>query len=155
MFFAVLVSSLALAIGIAIFDLVTRELQLSSTSAQSEFAIYAADTGVECVLYWDFKYQGTKSIFPTSTADTAAQNATDAYCNGEDIIAGRQVAVTANSGMVTTTISLAPLPYYVIVNVEKTENADGKTQTYVFSHGYNTASINSPTAVERELEVRY
>lgn len=55
MFFAVLVSGLTLAIGIAIYDLVTRQLALSQTTAQSQYAFYMADTGAECALYWDFK----------------------------------------------------------------------------------------------------
>ncbi|HYF13007.1 MAG TPA: hypothetical protein VD928_01765 [Candidatus Paceibacterota bacterium] len=52
-FFAVLVSSLALAVGLAIYDLLIRELNLSQTATQSQYAIYAADTGIECAFYWD------------------------------------------------------------------------------------------------------
>lgn len=69
-FFAVLVSSLALAVGLAIYDLLSRELILSQTATQSQYAIYAADTGAECALYWDNKYvgpDGLTSAFATST----------------------------------------------------------------------------------------
>lgn len=52
-FFAVLVGSLALAIGLSIYELLVRELELSQVATQSQFAIYAADTGAECALYWD------------------------------------------------------------------------------------------------------
>jgi hypothetical protein len=74
-FFAVLVSSLTLAVGISIFDLLSRELELSQTAAQSQFAIFAADTAAECALYWDMHYSngstndhgGSKSAFATTT----------------------------------------------------------------------------------------
>jgi hypothetical protein len=52
-FFAVLVGSLALSIGLSIYELLIRELELSQVATQSQFAIYAADAGAECALYWD------------------------------------------------------------------------------------------------------
>lgn len=52
-FFAVLVGSLALAIGLSIYELLVRELELSQVATQSQFAIYASDAGAECALYWD------------------------------------------------------------------------------------------------------
>lgn len=65
--FAVLIASILLAIGIAIFDITVRELRLSSVARESQFAIYAAETGVECALYWDSKYSGSSSAFAGST----------------------------------------------------------------------------------------
>lgn len=53
--FAVLVSSVLLAIGFGIFNIVYRELQLSSLTRDSDMAIFAADAGIECGLYWEFK----------------------------------------------------------------------------------------------------
>ena len=50
-----LVGSLALAVGLAIYDLTIRELDLSAVATQSQYAVYAADTGAECALYWDTK----------------------------------------------------------------------------------------------------
>ncbi|MBP9711044.1 MAG: hypothetical protein KBD50_02165 [Candidatus Pacebacteria bacterium] len=54
-FFAVLVGSLALAIGLSIYELLIRELELAQVATQSQFSIYAADAGAECALYWDNK----------------------------------------------------------------------------------------------------
>jgi len=54
-FFAVLVGSLALAISLSIYELLIRELELAQVATQSQFAIYAADAGAECALYWDNK----------------------------------------------------------------------------------------------------
>lgn len=52
-FFAVLVGSLALSIGLSVYEILVRELELSQVATQSQFAIYAADAGAECALYWD------------------------------------------------------------------------------------------------------
>lgn len=152
MFFAVLVSSLALAIGLAIYDLVTRELLLSTTTAQSQYAIYAADTGVECALYWDFKYNTSNSIFPTSTSDVGAQNATNAYCNGNDVTVGRTMALTSTAA--TTSIVIQLSPFYVTVQVSKFVSG-GALHTSIYSHGFNTQATTSASAVERELKVSY
>lgn len=70
--FAVLIASILLAIGIAIFDITVRELRLSSVARESQFAIYAAETGVECALYWDSKYSGSSSAFPGGEEGTGS-----------------------------------------------------------------------------------
>jgi hypothetical protein len=72
-FFAVLVSSLALAVGLSIYDLLLRETALSQTSRESQYAIFAADAGAECALYWDNKaplLNGATSVFGTSSSAT-------------------------------------------------------------------------------------
>lgn len=53
---ATLVSGLFLAISAVIFQIAYVELLLSSVGRDSQFAFYAADTGAECALYWDRKY---------------------------------------------------------------------------------------------------
>ncbi|HXK40184.1 MAG TPA: LamG domain-containing protein [Candidatus Paceibacterota bacterium] len=58
LFYAVLTASLLLAIGIAIFNITYKELILSSGARESSNAFYAADTGLECALYWDLRHAG-------------------------------------------------------------------------------------------------
>ena len=90
-FFAMLVGGLALAVGMAIYDLAVREIDLSATATQSQYAIYAADTGAECALYWDFKCsQGActsngaaGSAFATSSSMVTPSSGI--LCNGQDI----------------------------------------------------------------------
>src|SRR3989344_1250029 len=85
-FFAMLVAALALAVGLAIFDLTVRELELSSTATQSQYAIYAADTGADCALYWDLQYTDSdNSAFGTSTASSWPSGGSNILCNGQDI----------------------------------------------------------------------
>ncbi|MBP9771847.1 MAG: LamG domain-containing protein [Candidatus Pacebacteria bacterium] len=61
LFYAVLTASLLLAIGIAIFNITFKELILSSGARESANAFYAADTGLECALYWDLKHESISS----------------------------------------------------------------------------------------------
>jgi len=53
---ATLVSGLFLAISSVIFQIAYVELLLSSVGRDSQLAFYAADSGVDCALYWDGKY---------------------------------------------------------------------------------------------------
>ena len=162
-FFAMLIGSLALAIGVAIFDLTIRELDLSQTATQSQYAIYAADTGAECALYWDFKCTfGTcqaGSAFATSSEMVYPPDGSGLTCNGIDITgaANRVVIKQLGAGAATTTfnITFAPQSYCVKVQVEKSGNP---TQTVITARGYNAAcppTVVGSTRLERVLQVTY
>lgn len=51
--FAVLVSVLVLAVGASIISIALKQVILSGAGRESQYAFYAANTGVECALYWD------------------------------------------------------------------------------------------------------
>ncbi len=53
LFYAALVSSLLLAIGLAILNITLKEFVLSSGARDSETAFYSADSALECALFWD------------------------------------------------------------------------------------------------------
>ena len=101
LFYALLVSSLALAIGASIFDITLREIDLSNAATQSQYAVYVADSGAECALYWDSKYVsaatnnngGSNSAFATSSSDTRFATS-GTICNGVDVA---PPAVSANT----------------------------------------------------------
>ena len=164
-FFATLVSSLALAIGLAIYDLTVRTLSLSGVTAQSQYAIYAADTGAECALYLDSKYTGSGVVFATSSGSVAAGGA--AYCNGIDIrtaAAPTSFAVVSGATYATTTFTM-PFPSQIynsasVAPCAKVEvgklTISGRVYTTILSHGYNN-SCGAPGSnrVERILKVYY
>jgi hypothetical protein len=68
--YAILVSSLVLLIGVGLYEITAREIVLSSSASQSQVAFFAADTGIECALYWDLKAteNGSVGSFATSSA---------------------------------------------------------------------------------------
>lgn len=51
--YAVLVAAVVAAIGIAVAELVSRQIFLANISRQSQQAYYAANTARECLRYWD------------------------------------------------------------------------------------------------------
>jgi len=167
-FFAMLVGSLSLAVGFAIYDLTVREIDLSAAASQSQYAIYAADTGVECALYWDSKYGGAGTAFGTSSASTWGS---DVICNGQNIatlgtpptpIAALPTgwsawAITSTASAATTTFTLTLLPaqpYCAVVDVGKVTQG-GILYTTIISKGYNNCGVSGAARLERTLRVSY
>ena len=65
--FSVLVSVLVLAVGASIISISLKQVILSGTGRDSQFAFYAANTGAECALYWDLAGDSDGNIiFATS-----------------------------------------------------------------------------------------
>ncbi len=85
LFVALIVTSLLLAIGFSLSNIVLKQLIFSQSSRESQIAFYAADSGAECALFWDRKNQfGTTTVygaFATST-ELIGGNPTpyDIYC---------------------------------------------------------------------------
>ncbi len=52
MLYAVLVSSLLLAIGISIFNISIKELNIATSERDSQLAFYASDSAIECADDW-------------------------------------------------------------------------------------------------------
>ena len=166
-FFAVLVASLALSVGLAVYSLLVRELALSQIATQSQYAIYAADAGVECALYWDNKYNGSSSAFATSSVYTPPPTGA-LLCNGQDITAVNSIvsnipansnagwSVVSDSTYASTTfeISLGTATKDPCVLVEIGKYGDPNPATTIRSRGFNTCTPNA-ARVERALQVDY
>ena len=176
-----LVGSLTLSIGFAIYDLTVREIDLSAAASQSQYAIYSADTGVECALYWDSKapvINGSPSIFGTSSASTWGSTAN---CNGQNIIStgyppapysnpptgwtawcangGTGHATCPSTANAATTTFYVAIPvtgqsYCAKVEVGKTL-VDGILYTNIVSKGYNNCASSGAARLERTLRVSY
>src|SRR3989338_4365174 len=71
---SVLIASILLALGFAIYNIVSKEILLSSAGRESQFAFYAADSGIECALYWDV--QGNAFATSSSVAEVFCGGAT-------------------------------------------------------------------------------
>src|SRR3972149_3115950 len=85
LFIAVLLSSLLLAIGFSLANFAVKQLVIATAGRESQFAFYAADTGIECALYWDFKApQG--SVFATSSSSRPPSSGIN--CNSRDVAGG-------------------------------------------------------------------
>ena len=164
LFFALLVSSLALAIGVSIYDITVRELNLSEAATQSQYAVYAADTGAECALYWENKYTtgnangGSNSAFATSSLDTEAP-ASGIICSGQDVAAVAVAASTwpqagATTNAATTTFTIAGATTAAPCTTVTVAKSGNPSMTSVVSYGYNTCTAG-PLQLERVFQVTY
>ena len=137
--YAVLVSSLLLAVGIAIFNIATKQILLSSAARASQTAFYGADTGIECAFYWDF--QPSSKFAAGAPPDTI-------NCAGVSLPTN-----PVTSGATTTTqFKIDNGNYCITVKVEKTETP---RRTQIEARGQNTCDGSSLRRVERAIRAIY
>lgn len=154
MLFAVVLTSIIMAIALGLAEMSLREVSFSSTGPQSNEAFFAADTGAECALYYDL--QGTKSFFgvdPSSTDSLVATAVPNCAGTALDLHQGTDVGpwifYLPNLG--------ASRKACAKVTVIKTLKPD---TTSIVSEGYNIGegtdcASTSVRRVERRLEVNY
>ncbi len=134
LFYALLVISIILSISMAIAEIVLRETVISGFGRDSLIAFFAADSGVECALYWDVKQNAFATTSTSSTINCA----------------GSTINFNPSSG-----VSVFPLNFtngsYASVKVDKTTYP----VTTVTAYGRNSADLTNPRRVERGLKVTY
>ena len=143
--FSVLVSSLLLSIGLAIFNITIKELVLAGSARESQFAIYAADTGADCALYWDIKQGPISEVTPMPI-----------QCHGQSMTVGGTGFGVPSS----FSFNLPPESSCVVVTVTKNQITGGAPprtyiETIIESRGYNTCDTNNPRRIERAIILRY
>tara|TARA_B100000745_G_scaffold168274_1_gene110070 strand:- start:5142 stop:5600 length:459 start_codon:yes stop_codon:yes gene_type:complete len=139
LFIAVLVGSLMLAIGFSIFNLTFKELLLSASARDSQIAFYAADTGLECALYYD---QAEDSFITTGPGGL------NVNCAGQNVPVNR----TAGSGVYSWEWWLDTGGLCTKIEVNKYTSTQ---RTVIRSLGYNTCTDTDPRRTERGLRVIY
>lgn len=142
---AVVLTSVLLSVGLALLDISYKQVILSSTARQSQYAFYAADTAMECALYWDQKQNAFSYTAPLATI----------RCSATDITPSTSV-----SGGIRTTTFSTPCVNGVSgsVTVYKTNGAicSGTSATScIYASGYNTCTSSDPRRIERGLKVFY
>lgn len=161
MLFAMLLTSIVLAITIGVANISYKEILLSSTARDSSYAFYAADTGAECALYFDYKTQ--PSVFSIiDGAPTGCAGVTPSMTGGGFDVFGnyREFYFNINA------------KYCALVRVYKDYQGDidgdgiSESLTKIDSRGYNvvcTKAVPSvfggagidPHRIERLLEITY
>lgn len=83
---AVLISSMLISIGAFITIIALKELQLSSSSKDSQKAFYAADSALECALYHDIRSGASGGPFPQNSDDINGSLVSSIInCNGQNV----------------------------------------------------------------------
>lgn len=147
--FSVLIISLMLSIGISVFNISLKEFRLSVAGRESQFAFFAADSGAECALFWDFQESAFSTSSPAATID----------CFGGPPIVVTSTQIPANppagTGVFTREFKVDLAPECVTVIVTKWYPTYGNIRTELESFGQNTCDLSAPQRVERALRVRY
>ncbi len=142
---AVVLASVALAIGLALLDISYKQVILATATKQSQIAFYAADAALECALYYDQQQNAFDYTTPTGgiTCDalSVVSYSSPSPNGGNPRITTFSIPCT--SGSLTQIRS----------NVTVYKASNGSTQIY--TQGYNTCDTTSPRRVERGLKVTY
>ncbi len=160
LFIAIVIMSVLLFVSFAAINIAIKGTLFASSGRDSQQAFYAADSGIECALYWDSK-PVTGSAFATSTSGSPINCGGSSIANGQQI-SGTSTGITnfiggggsANPTSVFGFVmnqGINPVNYCAIVTVTKNTNGT----TYIKSRGYNTCDTTNGRRVERGLEVTY
>lgn len=148
---AVLVSSIVLSIGVAMFNVSVKQTVLSSTGKESQISFFAADAGIECAEYWEYK-------IPSSFT---APVVTPITCNGQTIavtsISATPPYTEAVRFVVSTTYGGSATDACAIVTIQK----NATPATVIESRGYNTGDTtggnlctsSDPRRTERGIRI--
>lgn len=178
--FAILVAILVLAVGTSIINIALKQVILSGAGRESQFAFYAANSGLECALYWDLNGSyidesgQPKYVFPPPNSDSSSRRVdlNDVYCGGTNIMSGisefdqdyTTAWITESVGdnrtifRIVVSNDVAGVSgnlYCAEVTVTKSEVAD-EVYTRIESQGLNTCDPEgNARAVQRGLVLEY
>ncbi len=125
---AILVGSVALAVGLGVYHRAYKELVFASFWKQAQIAFSAADSGLECAMYWD------KQV--PAPASASCFGATFAWPPTYPVV----WTLPNNNGCSTVTV---------------TKTGSAPVVTTIESRGHNTCSAGSIRSVERAIGVTY
>lgn len=149
--FAVIVSALVLAIGISIANITLKQIRISSLGRESQIAFYSADSGAECVMYYDLVGEAFGTSSPTVPI----------HCFGEERAVIFDPLGEGDNEHATTTIvindttSSAGLCATVEIGKHDTDGDGYLDKTIILSRGYNVCNGDSTRLLERGLRIRY
>lgn len=173
LFVAMIVSSLLLAVGFSIGNIILKQLLLAGSGKDSQVAFYAADSGAECVQFWDTKNaDGTpvdESPFSATSTEDGASISNKVKCGSGNVVASKFTGT--NDATSTIIVDFSGLESYkacALVLIEKgfTEvSGEDIPYTKITSRGYNAGKTtvvgaaacdtSNQRTVERGLYVQY
>lgn len=135
---AIVITATLLLVSTGIVTVAVKEAFLSASARESQHAFYAADTGIECAIFWDVRNETGVSAFD-------AGGTSNITCNGETFTVGG-----ANVSTFSFDFESTGNPYCAQVTVTKDNGL-----TIIESRGYNTCDPTNTRRVERAVRVGY
>lgn len=146
---SLIMMTLLLSLSLSISNIILRQIRLTNVSTNSQTSFYAADSGLDCAIYWDTHTDGTVSngflgvytdpYFGTSTSYNASNN--PVKCGiGTGAPMGWQKQVNTGTSIATTTFAINYGKSCAQIEVVKTP-----FRTKISSNGYNTGANAAQT----------
>lgn len=143
---AILLSTVAVTLGVSLIDIAYKQVVLASTAKQSQIGFYAADSALECALYWDQKFNAFQYSSPLGSGSIT--------CGGNAIVGYSSVQFTSGGNHRRTIFD---------VQCGTSGNTNGKVTVYkyetgatsIYANGYSTCIAVDQRRVERGLKVFY
>jgi len=139
--YAILIIGLILALTFSITNITIKERKLSRLSEESFSAFFAAESGMECALYWDLK--DSESWFRYDPTEPGGRNIT---CNGQTFTVGNEEGEVNEMEILFSDSSNSS-----VVVVDKSV----EDSTSLLSSGYSVDDSTVGSGVERGISVKY
>jgi Tfp pilus assembly protein PilX len=136
---SLIMTALLLSVSLSMSGIVLRQIRLVKSSQNSQLSFYAADSALECALYWDTKTDGTvegdttSAIFGSTTPSTVA--ASRIICGSANVM-----GLTKSYDASTETTSTAFDVVYLQNTCAHVEVVKNQFRTKLAVNGYNTGA---------------
>ncbi|HYE23473.1 MAG TPA: hypothetical protein VEA92_03480 [Candidatus Paceibacterota bacterium] len=145
---SILLATVAVTLGVSLIDIAYKQVVLSSTAKQSQFGFYAADSALECALYWDQKYNAFRYTSPMSSGSLA--------CNGYSLLSySSSIAGSGSTQHRRTRFNVRCASSGSLTNAQVTVYKYQTGSTTIYANGYSTCNAADQRRVERGLKVFY
>lgn len=144
LFLSMVITATLLLIVTGAVSIAVRNAIITNAARESQIAFYAADTAMECALYWDVHNPSGQTAFNTSTA-------TEINCNYTPSNVANHWFV---GGALTSTVG--PMTFYPNSSACATATVrKSGPVTIIEAKGYNTCDTSNPRRVERAVRATY
>jgi hypothetical protein len=143
---SVILTSVSLAVGLALLDIAYKQVLLATTAKQSEVAFYHADSTIECALYYDQSAANAFDVFSPAPS-------TNIVCNSAAI--SSYTSVLTNGGNTRTTKFDIPCTSGGVSGTATIIKDSISNTTAIFASGYSTCNAADPARVERGEKINY
>jgi hypothetical protein len=141
--FTLLIIGVAISLSIGVFNIILGELEIGEGARESMRAFYAADSGAECILYWDLKERAF--VFDKEKAITCA-GSSPSFTRSSQTVDGKAATVYQS----TAPFSLAN---GACASLTVIKFNDGSSR--ISALGENICNPAALRVVQRGVEVNY